>query len=49
MSVSFPDVDTGQVGYNICPQFLVCSELKKMTASALHKRNELLREKVKLN
>lgn len=28
MSVSFPDVDTGQVGYNVCPQLLVCSELK---------------------
>lgn len=28
MSVSFPNVDTGQVGYNVCPQFLVCGELK---------------------
>lgn len=29
VSVSFPYVDTCQVGYNVCPQFLVCGELKQ--------------------
>lgn len=28
VSVAFPYVDAGQVGYNVCPQFLVCGELK---------------------
>ena len=28
VSVAFPYVDTGQVGYNVCPQFLVRGELQ---------------------
>lgn len=28
VSVSFPYVDTGQVSYDVCPQFLVCGELE---------------------
>lgn len=42
MSVAFPYVDTGQVSYNECPQFLVCCHLTRIKRETLTTLSHLI-------